>query len=178
MGQEPGAPTADGQEPNGEPQVPPNGNGEPKTFDEEYVKGLRAENARHRKEAADAKRRAEELETASLSETERLKKEAEDGRKLAETATGKLRSANLRDALAEQGFTGARAKAVARLLSGVEYDEDDEPKNLKDRLKAAETEFGDIAKPAGSGGGFDGGPRGGAETKDMNTLLRRATGRA
>lgn len=176
MGQEP-APADPGQEPGGTPQEP-NGGQEPKTFDEQYVKDLRAEAARHRKEAADAKKRVGELETASLSETEKLKKEAEDGRNLAETATGKLRSANLRDALAEKGFAGARAKAVARLLSGVEYDDQDEPKNLDAALKTAETEYGDIAKPSGGGPSFDGGTRGGgAPPMDMNAAIRRAAGR-
>lgn len=176
MGQEPN-PADPGQEPGGEPQDPPKG--EPKTFDEDYVKSLRAEAAKHRKEAADAKAKAAELENAQLSETERLKKEAETGRQLAETATGKLRTANLRDALAEKGFAGAQAKAVARLLSGVEYDDDDEPKNLDARLKAAAEEYGEIAKPGGRSSTFDGGPRGGGgdTPKDMNSLIRRAAGR-
>lgn len=179
MGQEPAAPE-DGQEPTGgTPQEPANGGQEPRTFDEEYVKSLRAEAAKHRKDATDAKRRAEELENASLSETEKLKKEAADGRQLAETATGKLRTANLRDALAEKGFAGARAKAVARLLSSVEYDAEDEPKNLDARLKAAEQEYGDIAKAGTNGTGFDGGPRGnGNQPQDMNQMIRRAAGRA
>src|SRR5690349_20203414 len=170
MAQEAAQETAETQEVEGTQET-----AETKTFDADYVKGLRAEAAKHRKEAAEARKRAEELETAQLSETEKLKKEAEDGRRLAESATTKLRSANLRDALAEQGFTGARAKAVARLLSGVEYDDEDEPKNLKERLKAAESEFGDIAKAGASGGGFDGGARGGSDAPmDMNALIRRA----
>jgi hypothetical protein len=177
MGQEP-ATVEPGQEPVDDPKDPANNGQEPKTFDEAYVKELRAEAARHRKDAADAKKRAGELENEKLTETEKLKKDAEDGRKLGEAATGKLRSANLRDALAEKGFSGARAKAVARLLSGVEYDDEDEPKNLDARLKAAESEYGDIAKAGGSTG-FDGGTRGsGDQPKDMNTLIRRAAGRA
>jgi hypothetical protein len=153
MGQEP-TPPADGQAP--PVDTPPEGT-PPKTFDEDYVKTLRAEAAKHRKEAADAKARAAELENATLSETEKLKKEAEEGRKLAETATGKLRNANLRDALAEKGFTGPQAKAVTRLLSDLEYDGEDEPKNLDARLKAAQSEYGDIAKPGTTS--FDGGAR-------------------
>jgi hypothetical protein len=173
MGQEP-APPADGLEPLA--GTPPEG--QPKTFDEDYVKTLRSEAAKHRKEAADAKARAAELEHASLSETEKLKKEAADGRQLAETATGKVRNVNLRDALAAKGFTGPAAKAVARLISGVEYDDDDEPKNLDARLKAAHEEYGDIARPGGSTG-FDGGARGGSDKpQDMNQMIRRAAGRA
>lgn len=175
MGQEPNP--AGGQEPNGEPQEPPKG--EPQTFPESYVKELRAEAAANRKAAKDAASRIESLENEKLSETEKLKKEAEDGRKFGETATSKLRNVNLRDALAEKGFTGQRSKAVAKLLSGVEYDDDDEPKNLDAALKAAEAEYGDIAKAGGSqGSGFDGGARGSGDApQDMNSKIRRAAGR-
>lgn len=130
-----------------------------KTFDEDYVKTLRAEAAKHRKEAADAKARAETLENDKLSETEKLKKEAEQGRELAEKATSKLRNANLRDALAVKGFTGPQAKAVAKLLDGVEYDTDDEPSNLDARITAAAEEYGDLVKPGQSDTSFDGGAR-------------------
>lgn len=176
MGQEP-ATVEPGQEPVG-PQDPPNNGTEPKTYDAEYVKGLRAEAAKHRKEASEAKARASELENASLSEAEKLKKEAEDGRKLAESATGKLRAANLRDALAEKGFSGTQAKAVAKLLSDVDYDADDEPKNLDARLEAAAKEYGDIAKAGGARTSFDGGARSTSDApQDMNARIRRAAGR-
>jgi hypothetical protein len=177
MGQEPT--TADpGQEPAGAPQDPPDNGQEPKTFDAEYVKSLRAEAAANRKAAKDANARIEALENEKLSETEKLKKEAEEGRKLGETATSKLRTVNLRDALTGKGFNGSQAKAVAKLLSGVEYDDQDEPTNIDAALKAAEAEYGDIAKPAGSGG-FDGGPRGNGDpsSNDMNVLIRRKAGR-
>jgi hypothetical protein len=176
MGQEPAAPPAEGQEPNGTHEPAPAG--ETETFDKDYVKSLRAEAAKHRTEAAAARKRAEELENEKLTETERLQKEAEEGRKLGESATTKLRNVNLRDALSEMGFSGNRAKAVARLLSNVEFNDDDEPKNLAQRLKAAEKEYGDIAKPSGSAPSFDGGPRGGPEKPlDMNAAIRRAAGR-
>ncbi len=58
------------------------------------------------------------------------------------TATEKLRRANLLTALADEGLTGAKARAAARLLDDVEFDDDDEPTNLKDAIKAATAEYG------------------------------------
>ena len=142
------------------PETPQEGQGTPKTFDEDYVKSLRAEAAKHRKEAADTKARLQALEDAKLSETEKLQKQAEEGKQLAEQATGKLRQANLRDAIAEKGFTGPQAKAVARLLDSIEYDDSDEPTNLDARLEAAAGEYGDLVKPnGGQTVTFDGGVR-------------------
>jgi hypothetical protein len=99
------------------------------------------------KTAREAQKKLDAAEAEKLSETEKLKKEAEDGKALAATATDKLRLANLRDALADKGFAGAKAKAVVRLLDGVEYDDGDEPTNLDAVLKTAEKEYGELVKP-------------------------------
>jgi hypothetical protein len=82
-------------------------------------------------------------------------------RKDAEKATAKLRNANLRDAIAAKGFSGPQAKAVAKLLDGLEYDGDDEPTNLDARLEAAGEEYGDFVTPNGHQPvpTFDGGAR-------------------
>jgi hypothetical protein len=119
-----------------------------------------------RKEAERAAREAQakldEIEKASLSETERLKKEAEEGKALAASATDKLRRANLMAALSEAGV--GNVKAAVRLLDGVEYSDDDEPKNLDAAMTAAKAEFGEAmfkgSKPTaanidGGGGGGD-----------------------
>jgi hypothetical protein len=113
------------------------------------------------KAARDAQARLKALEDAQLSDTEKLKKEAEDGRQLAEKATGKLRNANLRDALAAKGFSGPQAKAVAKLLDSVDYDSDDEPTNLDARLEAAAEDYGALVVPNGHQPvpTFDGGAR-------------------
>lgn len=66
-GQEPEA-TKEGQKPTAEPEKK---EGETKTFDESYVKELRAENAKHRKEAQEAKAKAQEYEDAQKSELEK-----------------------------------------------------------------------------------------------------------
>lgn len=113
------------------------------------------------KAVRDALARIDELESAQLSENEKLKKDAERGRELAEKATTKLRNANLRDAIAAKGFSGPQAKAVARLLDGLAYDGDDEPTNLDARLEAAGEEYGDFVTPNGHQPvpTFDGGAR-------------------
>jgi hypothetical protein len=95
------------------------------------------------KQARAEKARADALEREKLSETDKLKADAERGRELAEQATAKLRAANLTVALGAAGLVGPRAKAAARLLDGVEYDDADEPTNLIDRLAAAKAAYGE-----------------------------------
>ena len=71
MGQEPEAPTnAEAEVTVTTPAV------EPKTFDEDYVKSLRSENARYRTEAQEVKRRLEELEERDASEVEKAQRKA------------------------------------------------------------------------------------------------------
>lgn len=94
------------------------------------------------KAAREAQAKLDKIEKDSLSETDRLKKEAEEGKQAAEKATAKLRQANLIGALADKGITGAKAKAAARLLDDVEYDDTDEPTNLDAAIKAASEVYG------------------------------------
>jgi len=99
-----------------------------------------------RKEAEKAQRemkaRLDALEAEKLSESEKLQREALQGRELAAKATQKLREANLLTALAESGLTGPKAKAAVRLLDSIEYDDGDEPTNLPERIEAAKATFG------------------------------------
>jgi flagellar biosynthesis GTPase FlhF len=109
------------------------------------VKALKAEReAREKaeKEAKAEKKRADALEREKLSEEEKAKKDAEEAIAKGEAGTAKLRRANLLIALAEKGLTGGKAKAAARLLDGVEFDDDDEPTNIDDALTAAKAEYG------------------------------------
>lgn len=118
------------------------------------------------KRAKDAEAKLKEKEDAELSENERLKKQAEEAEEKVKAATSKARRANLLTALADDhNLTGARAKAAARLLDSVEYDDGDEPTNLKDAIKAATAEFGEeIFKGAKPGAGkADQGARDGAK---------------
>lgn len=135
--------------------------------------------AAERKRARDAEKalkeaqaKLKEREDADLTETERLKKQVEDAQAKVGNATDKLRRANLLAALADEGLTGAKAKAAARLLDVVEYGNDDEPTNLADAITAAKAEYGDdmfkgatpARKPTPTNGG------GGREDREGPTL--------
>lgn len=112
------------------------------------------------KAAREAQAKLKEREDADLSETEKLKKQVEEANGKVSSATEKLRRANLLTALGDAGLVGARAKAAVRLLD-VEFDDDDEPTNLKDAIKAATAEYGEDMfkaatakkKPGGSDAG-------------------------
>lgn len=142
------------------------GAGGQKAIDEERAKA-RAAVAEQKKTAAelkDALAKLEEIEKAKLTETERLQQEAEQGKQAAKTATDKLRRANLTVALAGKDHGLADPRAAARLIEGVEFDDQDEPTNLTDRVKALVGEY-PLLKGKGvqhapnlnGGGGGDGG---------------------
>lgn len=96
------------------------------------------------KVARDAQAKLDKLEAEKLSDSEREKKRADDAEAKLGPATEKVRRANVTLALADLGLQGARAKAAAKLLEGVEFDADtDEPTNLDDRLTAARAEYGE-----------------------------------
>jgi NADPH-dependent glutamate synthase beta subunit-like oxidoreductase len=63
---------AEGQTPDATPESKEGQEPTSKTFDAAYVQQLRAENARHRKEAQEARAKAEELEARDQSEVEKL----------------------------------------------------------------------------------------------------------
>lgn len=96
MGQEP-APAAPGQTPETTTPAPASKEA-PKTFDEEYVKGLRSEAAAHRKAASELRERLEALEARDMSEVEKLTRE----RDALKGDLDPLRSENLRLRVAVQ----------------------------------------------------------------------------
>lgn len=114
MAQEAEATPAEGQEPKAPESKPadtqPSANGEPQTFDADYVKTLRAEAARHRKEAQEAKAKATEYEERDKSELEKL--------------TGKLTKAEERAQAAENTLLRFQVAAEKQL-----------PKELIPRLR-------------------------------------------
>ena len=117
--------------PEGQPTGP-----EPKTFDEDYVKQLRKEAAENRKRANEAEARNKAFEEEKLSEQEKAQKRAEEAEQRAVAADAKLRQANLLVALSKNDDL-ADAQAAAKLIEGIEYDDDGQPTNLEDRVKAA-----------------------------------------
>lgn len=91
-----------------------------------------------RRKAVERERDA--LLAAQETEQDKLKREAAEGTAKSEAATAKLRKANLVSALNELGLP--KVKAAAKLLDGLEYDDDDEPTNLEERIEAAKAEYG------------------------------------
>lgn len=63
----------------------------------------------------------------------------------------KLRTANLLLSLQGKGYAGNRAKAVARLLDNVDYDDNDEPIDLDGALEDAAELYGDDMIAASTG---------------------------
>lgn len=152
---------------------------------EAVVQKERAATKTAEKAAREAQAKLDKIEADSLSETEKLKKQAEDGAKAAVTATTKLRQANLITALADKGLAGGKAKAAARLLDGVEYDDEDEPTNLDVALDAAKASYGEDMfaageptkpKPGGTANGGDGGNDAKVELTADELEAAKATG--
>ena len=95
------------------------------------------------REAATQKKRADDLANAALTETQRLQKEAEDGKRLHDQGTATLRQANTLMGLSVAGLTGPKAQAAAKLIDGIVYDETThQPTNLSERLEAAKVIYG------------------------------------
>jgi hypothetical protein len=89
------------------------------------------------------KAQAEEMQRARESETERLQREAEEGRRLAAEGVAQLQQAHTITALANVGLVGPAAQAVMRLVDGVAYDPSThQPTNLQERLDAAKAVYG------------------------------------
>jgi hypothetical protein len=122
---------------------PPDTNSELGPGGKAALEAKRAARKQAEKDARERQKRIDALEAEKLSETEKLQSEAQEGRDLAHKASEKLRRANLLSALSEAGLVGPRARATARLVDGVEFDAEDEPTNLKDRIEAAKAEFGE-----------------------------------
>lgn len=128
------------------------------------------------KAAKDAQKQLDDIAAEKLSEAEKLQKRADEAEAKVSKATDKLRKANLLTALGDLGLSGAKAKAAARLLDTVEFNEDDEPTNLAAAVKTASAEYGEDTFKASNGrvaGDADAG-RGDAPTGgDLNDLIRQ-----
>lgn len=141
MGDEPTPAPEPGQEPPApqDPAEPTPGN-EPKTFDADYVRQLRAEAAKHRREAQDAKAKAEEYENRDKSEVEKAQGKAAKAERERDEAYAKL----LRFEVATEKQVPAK---LVPLLTAT----------TREELEAQAALILENAKPADPD--FDGGPR-------------------
>jgi hypothetical protein len=145
--------------------------GKVETFDAEYVKGLRAEAAKHRTEAVAHAKRVKELEDAQLSDTEKKDK------KLAELIE---RNTQLEATTRKQSIlvlaTAAGATVPEAIVGLVPTDAED----IAGTVTALKKQFPDLFKKASPGGTADagGGRTDGSKPKGgMNEFLRRSAGR-
>jgi transposase len=184
-GQEPNDSGQESQDPNERPESPQAPGQDPKrqdTFDADYVRTLRKENANWRKKAEAAEAKVQEHEQAKLSETEKLTArltELEQGHQGAQTA---LQEARLENAVlvAAHKAGAVDTDAVYRLLDreGVEFDSQGRPHGVEAAVKALLKERPYLARTTGSadgGAGNGNGRQGGG--LDLDTQIRRAMGR-
>lgn len=84
-----------------------------------------------------------ELEAAQLSDQEKALKRAEEAEAKAAQADHKLRTANLLVELAKTDGV-INAKAAAKLIEGVEFDDTGEPTNLAERVEAMFSDYPEL----------------------------------
>lgn len=142
----------DGQGPDGGSQEQT-----PEVFDLEYVKALRAENAKWRKEAQDARARVSDYEKAQLTEAERLQAQAKAAQEAAEAARAELRKARAEAAIAQAAAKNGVNGALLGKLITVDFDDTGQPVGVEAAVSAVLNEYRElkpqaaITNPAGAG---------------------------
>ena len=138
-----------GQEPTPAGQVSPDLNTaagkengqEPSTFSADYVKELRAEAAKNRKEAQEAKAKIAAFEQQQMSEAEKLQAAAKSAQEQAQAAQAELRKARADAAIAMAAATHGVSPKLAAKLVAVEFDADGQPINVDQSLGAVLNEY-------------------------------------
>lgn len=107
----------------------------PKTFDETYVKKLRDEAASWRTKAQEAANKVKEFETAQMTESDRLKAEAQQAKAEAEAAKAAARQALARAEIAKHAATAGVDVSLAERLVDVEFDDNGKPVKVDEAIK-------------------------------------------
>lgn len=135
-----------------------------KSYDEAHVSKLNRENAEHRRKVRELEAKLKEREDADLSETDKLKKRAEE-------AEARVTASQVRIAKAEVKAAAAAAKIVdpeaayKLVRDDITFDKDGEPENV-DALIADLVKKSPYLLGAGDGGG--GSAMNGARGKSMS----------
>jgi len=133
-------PAAEGQEPEPETQIAEGQEPEAKTFDAEYVAKLRKEAAEYRKKMRELEKALKAKEEAELSEQEKLQRRlAEYEAKLADLERDRQeRTLKYEVKLKASKLGVVDPDAAWKLLdpAALEFDEDGNPTNIEDALKA------------------------------------------
>lgn len=132
---------------------------------EAMISELRRENAAHRTENKSLKTFKEQKELESLTETQRLQKQADDLKTERESLAAELRTERGRNAVTEAAARlGVNAKLASQLIT-VEYDDAGKAVGVDAALNALIAEHPYLITDADTGtGGNPGRPRGGAGT--------------
>lgn len=86
------------------------------------------------KEAEKLKARLAQIEEAQLSENEKLARRADEAEQKLTLAEQRIRKANLLSELSKPELGIVNAQAAAKLIDGIEYDDEGEPSNLAEVL--------------------------------------------
>lgn len=140
-------PTPGGQEPTGNNTAPAGGGQEPQVFTADYVKELRAEAAKNRKEAQEAKAKIAAFEAAQMSEAEKLQAAAKSAQEQAQAARQELQQARAEVAISRAAAAlGVDPRKLAKLVT-VEFDADGQPVNVDQAAAAVLKDWPEL-KPA------------------------------
>ena len=136
----------------------------PKTFDESYVKSLRSEAAKYRKEAQEAQKQLKDREDADKSELEKAQNRIAELEKSDTDTASTIQGLRVENAvLREAGGLGiTNLKAAQRLIDreALQFDDDGQPQNTESLLKELIKEYpGIVGTPTPPPTEFDGGPR-------------------
>lgn len=142
------------------------GNNTPKMYSEEYVKQLRAENAKYRTEKKELESKVSEFEKAQMSELERAQAERKEAAERAEKLEAELRTERISNAIraaaSEKNFHDPE-DAVAQIAADkVKIDDDGrpDPKSVKALVNSLAESKPHLVKGTSPGSG-DGGAHGG-----------------
>ena len=119
---------------------------EGKTYDEDYVKKLRSEAAKHRTELKKEREAREALENEKLSEDERVKKQAEADKARADALESRVKRAEIRAAAPGKGI--ANPEIAAQLIdpARIELNDQGEATNAGELLDELLDKYPDLKK--------------------------------
>lgn len=120
----------------------------PEVFDVEYVKALRAENAKWRREAQDARAKINDFEKAQMSEAEKLQVQAKAAQEAADSARAELRKARADAAIVNAAAkAGVNAALLSKLVT-VEFDDAGQPVGVEAAVSAVLNEYRELKPQA------------------------------
>lgn len=148
--------------------TPESGKTDGKTFDASYVKSLRDEAAKARREKKDLETRLKALEDEKLTDSEKRERDLKEAQARAEAAEQRAHQAEVRAVAAEAG--AVNPNQVARLI---DPDVTDVSKAVA-ALKRSDPYLFTRPGAGSADGGAGGAPRGG----NVNDAIRRMAGRS